>query len=217
MVDHRTQQTSQDLDYYYFVKPPPERNSSNPLGVHVDGKIMPQRDIDDATNGTDTWKELHGVDLYFAEEGALERSYASHQFDGRYVIREQHVDEPYPTSVPIANFTKGTIEGYPWQYTVGNWPAGSRQTGIGDCFAEQFIGISNASELQDSYTKWPDGSEIEYFVDVQDICSRINIRIGQWVGLHHLWQQEIHRNQISMTLNQINHYMPTMYAKSIGI
>lgn len=169
MVDHRTQTTSQDLDYYYFVKPPNERNSSNPKGIHVDGKIMPQRDIDDKTDGTDTWKILRGIDCYFAYEGALERTYAAHQFDGRYVNRAQHIDEPYPTSVPIVNITQGKIDGYPWQYTIGNWPNGTLQTGIGDCFHENFLNISQTSELKDSYTEWPDGSEIEYFVEVGGI------------------------------------------------
>lgn len=37
-----------DLDSYYFVQPPNERTSSNPKGYHIDGMMMPKRDIADS-------------------------------------------------------------------------------------------------------------------------------------------------------------------------
>lgn len=71
------QYTNSSLKYNYsFVQPPPAWSASSPGGIICDEKIMPNRDIDDAQNGTDTWKVLRGVDLYFAAEGALERYYA---------------------------------------------------------------------------------------------------------------------------------------------
>lgn len=73
--------TKNDLKYYYsFVQPPRAWSASSPGGIICDEKIMPNRDIDDSQNGTDTWKVLRGVDLYFAAEGALERWYAGQQF-----------------------------------------------------------------------------------------------------------------------------------------
>ena len=75
------QYTQSGLKYYYsFVQPPPAWSASSPGGIICDEKIMPNRDIDDAANGTDTWKVLRGVDLYFAAEGAYERYYAGQQF-----------------------------------------------------------------------------------------------------------------------------------------
>lgn len=69
------------LKYYYsFVQPPPAWSASSPGGIICDEKIIPNRDIDDSQNGTDTWKVLRGVDLYFAAEGAYERYYAGQQF-----------------------------------------------------------------------------------------------------------------------------------------
>jgi hypothetical protein len=62
--------------YYSFMQPPPAWSAQSPGGITMDDKIMPNRDIDDAANGTDTWRVLRGVDLYFAVEGALERYYA---------------------------------------------------------------------------------------------------------------------------------------------
>ncbi len=141
MVDHRTQLNPNDLNYYYFVQPPAERSSSNPKGFHIDGKMMPQRDIDDKANGTDTWKILRGEDVTFFAEAAWERRYAAHQFDGTFSSREQHKDEPFPISVPISRITSGKIDGYQWQYQIGNWTDGSVPSGIADCFYEHFLNI----------------------------------------------------------------------------
>lgn len=43
------------------------------MTVTIDGDIMPKRDVNDAANGTDTWKILRGNDIYFALEAANER------------------------------------------------------------------------------------------------------------------------------------------------
>ena len=69
--------TNPAMRYYYsFVQPPPAWSAQAPGGIIMDDRIMPNRDIDDAADGTDTWRVLRGVDLYFAAEGALERYYA---------------------------------------------------------------------------------------------------------------------------------------------
>lgn len=69
--------TNPAMRYYYsFVQPPSAWSAQSPGGIIMDDRIMPNRDIDDAANGTDTWRVLRGVDLYFAVEGALERYYA---------------------------------------------------------------------------------------------------------------------------------------------
>lgn len=69
---------SDELNSYYFVQPPNERSSSNPRGFHIDGMMMPKRDIDDAATGGDSWKVLRGEDVAWAYEASLERRYAAH-------------------------------------------------------------------------------------------------------------------------------------------
>ena len=93
---------------YSFVQPPAAWSASSPGGIICDDKIMPNRDIDDAQNGTDTWKVLRGVDLYFAAEGALERYYAGNQFQLPY---------SWPRNTYTYTRNSGVIESYLWQQT----------------------------------------------------------------------------------------------------
>ena len=77
-VNHKTTTPGgSDLYGYAFVGLPDPKSISNPKGVTIDDKILPARDIYDAAHGTNTWKEMHGVDLYFLEEAEAERYYAT--------------------------------------------------------------------------------------------------------------------------------------------
>jgi hypothetical protein len=101
--------TNNSYKYMYnIVQPPPAWSASSPGGIICDDKIMPNRDIDDAANSTDTWKVLRGVDLYFAAEGALERYYAGNQFQLVGI---------WPRSTYAVTRSRGVIESYLWQYT----------------------------------------------------------------------------------------------------
>ena len=80
-VNHKTTNPGgSDLYGYAFIDLPNPKSPSNPKGVTIDGNILPMRDIHDLSAGTNTWKELHGVDLYFLEEAEAERYYATTQF-----------------------------------------------------------------------------------------------------------------------------------------
>lgn len=67
--------TNNSYKYHYqFIQPPSGPWSpQSPMTVTIDGDIMPKRDVNDAANGTDTWKILRGNDIYFALEAANER------------------------------------------------------------------------------------------------------------------------------------------------
>lgn len=94
--------------YYQFIQVPnsPWSASAPASTVTIDGDIMPKRDVNDAANGTDTWKILRGVDMYFAYEGAYERWTASNQF---YTI-------DWPRSTWYDNINRPYILSRPWQW-----------------------------------------------------------------------------------------------------
>lgn len=103
--------TTPSMKYYYqFIQVPktPWRASAPASTVTIDGGIMPKRDVDDAANGTDTWKILRGVDMYFAFEGALERWTASNQF--------YTTSSTWPRSTWYDNINRSYILSRPWQW-----------------------------------------------------------------------------------------------------
>jgi len=130
---------------YSFVQPPPAWSAQAPAGITMDDKIMPNRDLDDAANGTDTWRVMRGVDLYFAAEGALERYYASNQFNLAGI---------WPRNNYTQTRSRGVIESNLWQWTTG--------TGLANCYTDYWLkGISSSSDLSASYSKWADGTDID--------------------------------------------------------
>lgn len=89
-VNHKTNTPGgSDLYGYAFLTLPNPKSAVNPKGVTIDEKIMPARDIYDSQHSTDTWKEMHGVDLYFLEEAEAERYYATTQFTNDRGTRPQ--------------------------------------------------------------------------------------------------------------------------------
>lgn len=138
---------------YSFVQPPPAWSASAPGGITIDDKIMPNRDVDDAANGTDTWKILRGVDLYFAAEGAYERYYASNQFQ---------LPESWPRNTYTQVRNRGVIESNLWHWTQGNDPGVSIKYGLANCYDNLWLkDISSASDLQASYSTWANGQQID--------------------------------------------------------
>lgn len=96
---------------------------------------MPNRDIDDAANGTDTWKVLRGVDLYFAAEGALERWYAGQQFQ---------LPGQWPRSTYTVVRNRGIIESGLWQWTQGDDPQTTIKSGLASCYDNLWLkGLSS--------------------------------------------------------------------------
>lgn len=146
-VNHKTTTPGgSDLYGYAFVTLPNPRTPANPKGVTVDEKIMPYRDIHDLSAGTDTWKELHGVDLYFLQEGAAERQYAYQQFAS---TRSPSYNYHWPAQWQIwATMNSGFIPSSYWKEVCGRYDEVGEPTkyyGIGRCYKEGFINLSSES------------------------------------------------------------------------
>jgi len=117
-VNHKTSNPGpNDMYGYAFLTLPNPKSPSNPKGVTIDDKILPQRDIYDLSAGTDTWKEMHGVDLYFLEEAVAEREYATTQFSSRRGTRAQ-----WPESwQQWITWDGGYIWSWYWRQICGRW------------------------------------------------------------------------------------------------
>jgi len=168
IVNHRSVNPGPADPYgYAFVTPPPQRTTAFPKGVTIDDKILPVRTIDDAANGTDTVKELHGVDLYFLSEGAQERRFVVEQFYGR-----NETSPAIPTKFNLS-YSTGRIASGEWKQVCGRWSEEGQPTnyqGIGASYipepfqyydAGQFINVADATALPNSVMAWPDGTDIE--------------------------------------------------------
>ena len=164
IVNHKTTTPGgSDIYGYAFLTLPNPKSPSNPKGVTIDDKIMPVRDIYDYTHGTNTWKEMHGVDLYFLEEAEAERYYASTQFSSSRGSRAQ-----WPINWQTWNtWTKGTIGSGWWRTVCGRYDEIGEPThlgGIGRFYKDYFLNINNVSELPSDIMTYKDGSDMELYI-----------------------------------------------------
>lgn len=163
-VNHKTSTPGgSDLYGYAFLTLPNPKSPSNPKGVTIDDKILPARDIHDLSASTDTWKEMHGVDLYFLEEGVAERYYAPRQF----ILNNRTPTSPFPPDGWQAQTSLASIQSNSWRNVCGRWDeVGQPNThsGIGWCYKELFLNISSETQLSTEIYTWPDGSDIETFI-----------------------------------------------------
>ncbi len=166
-VDHRTSNPAQDQYGYALVKVPDDRTTTNPKGCAISGDILPVRDIYDYANGTDTWKELHGEDIFFLLEGVIERRLAVTQFTGRY---SSQYSQTWPTSWwNQYTYTTGGIYHYPYQYTIGSPQSElssfyTQGNGLYWCHNRWFLDISDPSQLPASIMAWPGGQAMELYI-----------------------------------------------------
>lgn len=163
-VNHKTSTPGgSDLYGYAFIGLPNPRTTSNPKGVTIDGQILPARDVYDQTHGTDKWKEMHGVDLYFLEEAVAERYYASTQFSTNRGTRPQ-----WPISWQTWDtWDGGYIYSYWWRQICGRWDETGQTTtysGIGQFYKKDFLDISSETQLPNDIMTWKDGSDIEQHI-----------------------------------------------------
>ena len=163
-VNHKTNTPGgSDLYGYAFLTLPNPKTPSNPKGVTIDGKILPARDIHDLSAGTNTWKEMHGVDLYFLEEAVAERQYATTQFSSSRGTRAQ-----WPASwQQWITWDGGYIWAWYWRQICGRWDETGQTTtysGIGQFYKQHFLDISSASQLPNDIMTWKDGSDIELYI-----------------------------------------------------
>ena len=164
LVNHKTNTPGgSDLYGYAFIGLPNPKSPSNPKGVTIDGNILPMRDIHDLSAGTDTWKEMHGVDLYFLEEAEAERYYASSQFSGDRGTRPQ-----WPINWQTWNtWSGGYIYSYWWRSVCGRYGEIGETThygGIGRCYKRDFLNISSENQLPNERLTYNDGSDIELYI-----------------------------------------------------
>ena len=159
-VNHKTTTPGgSDLYGYAFLTLPNPKSAANPKGVTIDEKIMPARDIYDSQHSTDTWKELHGVDLYFLEEAEAERYYATTQFSNDRGTRPQ-----WPVSwQQWHTWNGGYIFSYWWRDVCGRYDEIGEPThlgGIGRFYKDWFLNIDNANQLPNEITTYSDGSDM---------------------------------------------------------
>ena len=164
IVNHKTNTPGpSDMYGYAFLTLPNPRTPSNPKGVTIDGKILPARDVYDQTHGTDTWKEMHGVDLYFLEEAEAERYYATTQFSTSRGTRPQ-----WPVNWQTWHtWNGGYIYSYWWRNVCGRYDEIGQSTtysGIGQFYKQHFLDISSETQLPNDIMTWKDGSDIEQYI-----------------------------------------------------
>lgn len=164
IVNHKTTTPGgSDLYGYAFLTLPNPKSPSNPKGVTIDDKIMPVRDIYDAQHNTNTWKEMHGVDLYFLAEAEGERYYATTQFSSSRGSRPQ-----WPVNWQgWYTWNKGTIGSGWWRTVCGRYDEIGEPThlgGIGRFYKDCFLNISNVSELPSDIMTYKDGSDMELYI-----------------------------------------------------
>jgi len=164
-VNHKTTTPggNSDLYGYAFIGLPDPKSPTNPKGVTIDGNILPARDIYDYAHNTNKWKEMHGVDLYFLQEGVAERYYASLQFTGTRGTAAQ-----WPQTWQIWDrWTAGIISSYWWRQMCGRYDEIGEPThlgGIGRYYKENFLNITSTSQLPSSILTYSDGSDIELYI-----------------------------------------------------
>ena len=162
-VNHKTTTPGgSDLYGYAFLTLPNPKSAANPKGVTIDEKIMPARDIYDGQHGTDTWKEMHGVDFYFLEEAEAERYYATTQFTERGTRPQWPVNwQTWHT------WNAGNIYSYWWRDVCGRYDEVGQPTtysGIGRFYKDYFLNISDASQLPNEIMTYSDGSDLELYI-----------------------------------------------------
>ena len=150
LVNHRTNTPgASDIYGYCLGTVPNQRTAQFPKGVTIDGSIMPVRDINDFNNGTNTWKELHGEDLYFIEEGSWERLLGCNQFGGIGTNLRTNKNGTFPNTWQSQYFQdEGYITSYAWRYSQGNWKASqiaplNYYTCLSRCFSKWWLNISS--------------------------------------------------------------------------
>lgn len=136
--------TNNSYKYMYeFIQPPAGPwSAQTPMTVTIDGDIMPKRDVDDAANGTDTWKILRGNDIYFALEATDERWIAGMQF--------QLISSTWPRYTYLATYNRPYIRSADWTQVCEN---------IEDFYTGRWIDLS--ANLEDVYSQWEDGRTID--------------------------------------------------------
>lgn len=163
-VNHKTTSPGgSDLYGYAFLTLPNPKSASNPKGVTIDGKILPARDIYDAQHHTETWKEMHGVDLYFLEEAEAERYYATTQFTSDRGTRPQ-----WPINWQAWHtWNAGNIYSYWWRSVCGRYDEIGETThygGIGRFYKDWFLNITDVNQLPNEILTYKDGSDIELYI-----------------------------------------------------